>query len=198
MTKKIVILLGLVMLLFPVVYADKLADFTLKDADGNDVNIYKDVLNNGQIAVIDFWATWCVPCCLELPHLNTMHEENEEVTVVIVSEDSKRSLKRAAKYIKEKGYTVISLYDPTGEVKKLLGVEVMPETFYVQPDGEIVYHHKGYKKGEEIEMFKHLDEAIDHLNAKTSSKKTTEHSTELPGKTPEMKTEDADTPVQGK
>ncbi len=136
MTKKIIILLGLIMLLFPVVYADTLADFTLKDADGNDVNIYKDVLNNGKIAVIDFWATWCVPCCYELPHLNKMHEDNEEVVVVIISEDGKRSLKRAAKYIKDNGYTVISLYDPSGKVKKLLGVEVMPETFYVEPDGE--------------------------------------------------------------
>ena len=155
MTKKIIILLGLIMLLFPVVYADTLADFTLKDADGNDVNIYKDVLNNGKIAVIDFWATWCVPCCYELPHLNKMHEDNEEVVVVIISEDGKRSLKRAAKYIKDNGYTVISLYDPSGKVKKLLGVEVMPETFYVEPDGEIVYHHKGFQKGEEVEMFKH-------------------------------------------
>lgn len=198
MTKKIVILLGLIMLLFPVVYADKLADFTLKDADGNDVNIYKDVLNNGQIAVIDFWATWCVPCCFELPHLNIMHEENKEVTVVIISEDSKRSLKRAAKYIKDQGYTVISLYDPTGEVKKLLGVDVMPETFYVEPDGEIVYHHKGFKKGEEIEMFKHLDEVIQAVNSKSVSEKTTEHSTELPTENSALKVEKTTTPVQGK
>lgn len=198
MTKKIIILLGLIMLLFPVVYANTLADFTLKDADGNDVNIYKDVLNNGKIAVIDFWATWCVPCCLELPHLNIMHEENEEVVVVIISEDSARQSKRAAAYIEKQGYTVISLFDPKGEVKKLLGVQVMPETFYVQPDGEIVYHHKGYKKGEEIEMFKHLDEAIDNLNAKSASKKTTEHSTELPAKTPALKAVETASPVQGK
>jgi len=198
MTKKIIILLGLIMLLFPVVYADKLADFTLKDADGNDVNIYKDVLNNGKIAVIDFWATWCVPCCYELPHLNKMHEDNEEVVVVIISEDGSRSLKRAAKYIKDNGYTVISLYDPSGKVKKLLGVEVMPETFYVEPDGEIVYHHKGFKKGEEIEMFKHLDEVIQAVNSRSASEKTNEHSTELPGKTPEVKTEETTSPVQGK
>lgn len=162
MNRKIIILLIGITLLFTALSAEKIKDFTLQDADGNDVNLY-EVLNSGKVVVLDFWATWCIPCCKALPHLNRFHEENENVVVIAVSEDSKRSIKKAAKYIEKNGYSFTTLFDPKGTVKKLLGVKVMPETFYILPDGEIYFHHVGYKVGEEIGMEEELNALLESL-----------------------------------
>lgn len=162
MNRKIIVLIIGLTLLFTALSAEKIKDFTLQDAAGNDVTLY-EVLGNGNVVILDFWATWCIPCCKALPHLNRFHEENENVVVIAVSEDSKRSIKKAAKYIEKNGYTLTTLYDPDGEVKKLLGVQVMPETFYIKPDGEIFFHHVGYKAGEEIAMEEELNTLLESL-----------------------------------
>jgi peroxiredoxin len=162
MNRKIIILLIGITLLFTALSAEKIKDFTLQDADGNDVNLY-EILNAGNVVVLDFWATWCIPCCKALPHLNRFHEEHDNVVVIAVSEDSKRSIKKAAKYIEKNGYTFTTLFDPDGAVKKLLGVKVMPETFYILPDGEIYFHHVGYKEGEEIGMEEELNALLESL-----------------------------------
>ena len=130
-------------------------DFTLLDIDGNEVNLYK-ILDEGKYVIIDFWATWCVPCCKALPHLNAFHEKYEDVVVIAISEDSKRMAKKAGNYIKGLNYSFVTLLDPKGEVKKLLDVDVLPETFYVRPDRSVAWQHFGYKEGEEISMEEEL------------------------------------------
>ncbi len=162
MNRKIMILIIGLALFFTTLSAEKIKDFTLQDASGNEVTLY-DVLDSGNVVVLDFWATWCIPCCKALPHLNRFHEENENVVVIAVSEDGKRSIKKATKYIEKNGYTLTTLYDPDGAVKKLLGVKVMPETFYIKPDGEIFFHHVGYKEGEEISMEEELNQLLQSL-----------------------------------
>lgn len=134
-------------------------DFTLTDIDGNEVNLYS-LLDSGTYVIIDFWATWCVPCCKALPHLNKFHEDYEKVVVLAISEDSKRMTKKATQYIKDQNYTFTTLLDPKGEVKKLLGVNVLPETFYVKPDKSVFWRHFGYKNGEEIVMKEELDKML--------------------------------------
>ena len=181
MKKKIILLITMLFLFISLMQAseqvteqpaEKIADFTLEDAEGNQVNLY-ETLQKGDAVIIDFWATWCMLCCKALPHLNNFHEKYDNVHVIIISEDSKGRMKKADAYIKSRGYTVTSLFDPTGEVKKLLGAEVLPETFYVKPDGEIFFRHRGYKKGAEIEMEEKLKEMLETL-PKKEIKETTE------------------------
>lgn len=162
--KKIWLLISIITLIFGIVQANEnelsvMPDFTLKDINDNDVNLY-DLLAEGNYVIIDFWATWCVPCCKALPHLNQFHEEYENVIVLAISEDSKRMIKKAKKYINDQGYSLTTLFDPKGDVKKLLGVNVLPETFYVKPNKTVFWRHFGYKAGEEISMKEELDKML--------------------------------------
>ena len=137
-------------------------DFTLIDSEGNNVNLYEK-LDAGNTVIVDFWALWCVPCIKLLPHLSSYQDKYDNLEVLAISEDSKRQSAKAGKFAKEKGWNVTTLYDPSGEVKELLGVTVIPETFYVTPDRKIHYHHFGFENGGEVEMEEVLIEVLESV-----------------------------------
>lgn len=65
-------------------------DFIVEDTKGNQVR-FKDIIGNGKVAYIDFWATWCAPCCAEIPHMEKLAQElkgKEQVTLISISLDS--------------------------------------------------------------------------------------------------------------
>lgn len=68
----------------------KAADFILKDVNGKDVH-FVDVIGQGKVTYIDFWATWCGPCCAEIPYVAELVEKykgNPNIRFVSVSLDS--------------------------------------------------------------------------------------------------------------
>lgn len=72
------------------------------------------VKNNDKIYVVNFWATWCAPCIKELPHFEKLHQQNKNVTVILVSLDSKKDIqKKLVPFIKRKKLSaqVVSLID---------------------------------------------------------------------------------------
>ncbi|MFO7897087.1 MAG: TlpA disulfide reductase family protein [Candidatus Cloacimonadales bacterium] len=178
--KKILLLLSLAVLLFACtpkadtetqstddnesgdIYTESviMPDFTLLDIDGNEVSLYER-LDAGQTVIVDFWALWCVPCLKLLPHLSDFADKYENVEVLALSQDSKRQSAKAAEKAKAEGWNVTTLLDPNGEVKELLEVGVIPETFYVKPNREIHFHHQGYKDGSEVKMEKILKELLE-------------------------------------
>jgi thiol-disulfide isomerase/thioredoxin len=135
-------------------------DFTLTDIDGNQVSLYEK-LDEGNTVIVDFWALWCVPCLKLIPHLSDFADKYENVEVLALSQDSKRQSDKAAEKARTEGWNVTTLLDPQGEVKELLGVGVIPETFYVKPNREIHFHHQGYKEGSEVKMEKILKELLE-------------------------------------
>ena len=66
--------LGLLLFVAPV-QAQQAPDFTLRNLDNQEVSL-SDL--RGKVVLINFWATWCGPCQVEMPHLQRMHEELEE------------------------------------------------------------------------------------------------------------------------
>ncbi|MCF7919014.1 MAG: TlpA family protein disulfide reductase [Candidatus Cloacimonetes bacterium] len=155
--KKITILF--ILLLGSMLFAEKMPDFTLENSAGEEVSLYS-ALNDSTIVIVDFWATWCGPCCLELPHLDSLNNKYKNLTVIAISTDGKKTMPKAKEYIAEKGYGFTVLHDPRREVQRLLKVSAIPVTFIVAPDGEIFYQHIGYKEGDEIELEAKLKELL--------------------------------------
>lgn len=129
----------------------KIANFTLKNSAGEDVNIY-EALEESKIVIVDFWATWCGPCVKALPHLDALHKKYPELEVLAITTDGRKTVDKAKKFAQQKGYEFTVLYDTNQEVQKLLGVQAIPKTFLLGPNGDIFYEHVGYKSGDEIEL----------------------------------------------
>ena len=144
-------------------WAEKMPDFALENAEGKEVSLY-NTLNDSTVVIVDFWATWCGPCCLELPHLDTLQIKYKNLKVLAITTDGRRTMQKAIDYIANKGYTFTILMDSSREVQKLLEVEAIPETFIIKPGGEIYYQHTGYKAGDELELENHLLELLQELN----------------------------------
>lgn len=116
-------------------------DFTLKDADGSSVKLSD---YRGKVVLLNFWATWCGPCTLEIPWFIEFQQQykNKGFEVVGVSMDEE-GWSVVKPYIAEHkmNYRVL-LGDDT--VSQLYGgVESLPTSFIIDRDGKIASVHVG-------------------------------------------------------
>ena len=136
-------------------YSGSIRDFTLPDINNQQVKLSS--LTGDNIVVLDFWASWCVPCTRLMPELEKIHKDFENVTVVTVSIDNPRALNRAKSMIRSQGYSFISLFDTNQDVMKQYQVTTVPHTFILDRDGTIVYEHTGYTRGDEKGLIEKIE-----------------------------------------
>ncbi len=112
----------------------KVADFTLNDLDGNPVTISE---LEGLI-ILDFWATWCPPCRVEIPFLQDFYDEFHEkgLQIVGISTEDVATQKRFVEQMIKDGteMTYHLLLDPEGIITRKYGVEGIPTTIFVKDD----------------------------------------------------------------
>jgi cytochrome c biogenesis protein CcmG/thiol:disulfide interchange protein DsbE len=116
-------------------------DFNLKDADGKAVKLsdYK-----GKVVLLNFWATWCGPCKIEMPWFVELQKEYgpQGLQIVGVAMDD-ASKDEITKFVKEMGvnYTILLGKESVGQ--EYGGVNVLPTTFFIDRDGKIVAREFG-------------------------------------------------------
>jgi thiol-disulfide isomerase/thioredoxin len=130
-----------------VVAVETASDFTLTDSNGNTVQLSK-LLNNGAV-ILDFWASWCVPCKKELPELAKIGEKYDSLTVVAVTIDKPKDRIKAQAAIKTIKGEIVYLFDENDMVKNLFEVKDVPTTILIDKTGVIRFRHVGYNTGEE-------------------------------------------------
>lgn len=91
----------------------------------------------GRPLVINFWASWCVPCRTEMPVLEAVHEALGD-RVAFVGIDHQDDHTSAVEFIAYTGVTYESGFDPTGAVAASYGLYGLPTTVLVAPDGLVV------------------------------------------------------------
>lgn len=110
-------------------------DFKLKDLNGHELSL-SDF--KGKLVLINFWASWCLPCTSEMPALQRLYSRLKDEGFVIVAigvDDDRDSL---AAFANQYGLSFPIIIDETGEVKKTYGVRGVPESFYVDRAGRII------------------------------------------------------------
>ncbi len=133
--------------------------FTLKDTNGKKVSLsdYK-----GKAVVVDFWATWCAPCKVEIPWLAKLYEQygNQGLVVLGISEDDLDTDDKAALFKQKReiaesaaklGINYPVLIDDAKVADPYGGVDALPTTFYVDRNGKVVAATIGLVDRDEIE-----------------------------------------------
>ena len=115
-------------------------DFTLNDASGNPVKISG---LRGKVVLLNFWATWCGGCQVEIPWFMEFQNKykNRGLAVLGISTDED-GWKSVSPYMKEKKLNYTVMVDDE-KVSKLYGLDFMPMTILIDRDGKIAAKHVG-------------------------------------------------------
>jgi cytochrome c biogenesis protein CcmG/thiol:disulfide interchange protein DsbE len=96
----------------------------------------------GQWVLVNLWASWCDPCRDEAPALES-YGRRHRGDVVVLGIDSEDASPDALAFAREYGITYELLHDGEGERKDALGATGLPETYLVDPDGNLALHRIG-------------------------------------------------------
>jgi cytochrome c biogenesis protein CcmG/thiol:disulfide interchange protein DsbE len=117
-------------------------------ADTFDLGDYE-----GKVVLLDFWASWCVPCRHSFPWMNEMQQKyrDEGLVVIAVNLDSQAS--DAEAFLQKYPAKFSIHYDHERQLARQYAVEAMPSSFLIGRDGTIIERHLGFKvaKTEEYE-----------------------------------------------
>jgi peroxiredoxin len=108
-------------------------DFTLQTLDGKTVHLSD---YRGKPVVVNFWASWCIPCRAEFPMLRKQLAQHDD-DFVLLGVDFKDIPSDARTFAKEQHATWPILEDPTNAVSQAYGVRAVPQTFFIGRDGTI-------------------------------------------------------------
>ena len=117
-------------------------DFLLPDLNGQVVRLSQ---LKGKVVLLNVWTTWCPPCRKEMPTMETLYRrlKSGDFLMLAVSQDVD-GRNTVIPYLREGGFTFPVLLDVQGEVGRKYGVTGYPETFIIDRQGNVVYHHIGY------------------------------------------------------
>ncbi len=115
----------------------------------------------GKVVFINFWATWCPPCRMEMPTINKLYEEfeeNEDIVFLIVDADNNYA--KSSKFASDKDY-LFPIYVPSGNIPYDYFSGALPTTVMINKKGEIVFRHAGAADYSDPKMVKFIKELVE-------------------------------------
>ena len=122
--------------------------FSLGSREGKDISLSQ---YQGQVVMINFWASWCGPCRQEMPVLDKLYTKYKPMGFTMLGVNVEPDSKAAIDWLKETPVSFPILFDKDSKVSKLYEVAGMPSTVIIDRAGKVRVLHRGYKPGDENE-----------------------------------------------
>ena len=132
--------------------ADRAPDFTLQDRYGEEEKLSAFF---GKPIIINFWATWCGPCRMELPFFNEANEEyGDRIQFLMVDlvDGAYETREGAIAFAENNGYGFPLYFDGLGEGSLAYSIQAIPLTVVIDADGRLVETHLGSMSSEELQV----------------------------------------------
>ena len=147
---------------------DDAPTFFVRDLAGKNF-FFSDTLKTGKPAVLSFFATWCGPCRVEMPVLDTLSQSYKNINFYLVDvsglTQGKSKMKEDPAKVKimveSLGVTLQVLMDKYGKVAEKYGVKSLPRLVVIDAKGTVHYIHDGYAPGDEKKLKEVLDKLTD-------------------------------------
>lgn len=139
---------------------DTAPDFVLPDPDGKNYQLSENI-GEGPI-LLNFWATWCVPCLAEMKKLKRIYKRYSDkgLQILSITIDDTKTVGKVKSVVHSNKFPFTILFDTNREVFKLYQGENPPHTVLIDKNGKIFYTHTGYRKGDEKKLEKRIKELL--------------------------------------
>lgn len=118
-------------------------DFTVYDAEGNEAQLSDYV---GKPIVLNFWASWCGPCQMEMPDFHEKYLELGEdfhFLMINMTDGSRETVESASEFISEREYTFPVFYDTQSSAAMTYGAYSLPTTYFIDAEGYVIAQATG-------------------------------------------------------
>ena len=126
-------------------------EFSLQGVDGETITLSQFI---GRPILVNFWATWCGPCRLEMPEIQAVWQEYEDDGLVVLALDQDENAEDVSAFFDELGLTFTPALDEGSRTANNYGLPgTLPASVFINPDGEITAIHRGIMTRGQLDTF---------------------------------------------
>lgn len=153
-------------------------DFELEDLGGT---LRRLSSFRGKVVFLNFWATWCGPCRIEMPSMQRLYDKLKDEGLEIVAVDLRESRRRVKKFVKKYKLTFPVLLDKSGEVGRIYGARAIPKTFLIDRNGYLFAGAAGAREWDSLKVVSIFREILQNGIMNTGISDMAERENELTG-----------------